>query len=79
MIGLDNDQIFNVWDLQSLKEVLNHQITTSTLPLLWSLQLNKKDPRHNSLEIVAADEYQVYISYVGLNSFFFVISLRRTI
>ena len=58
LIGLDGDRL-NVWGLRPLKVVLNSLF----LPLLWSLQLQqKKIEGYSDFEIVAEDEYRIYIS-----------------
>ena len=65
VIGLDRKNCcLNVWGLRPLGQV-TEQPTTSDLPLLWSMPLNKEIRPNFSLEIAAADEYRVYIFYVS--------------
>ena len=61
VIGLDmKNCCLNVWGLRPPRPV-NEQPTTSALPLLWSMPLDKEITQDMSLEIAAADEY-FYVS-----------------
>lgn len=68
IIGLnfdrDYDQCLKVWGLQPPKIVPDQQ-QTSTLSLLWSIQLQKGVDQITSSKIAAADEYRVYMFRVN--------------
>ena len=70
MIGIDDDKRLYVWGLRPLKTIENEQhLANSTLPLLWSMQLDLSQLSDMRINGAAADEYQIYIfAHVSVNA-----------